>query len=131
MLRTIAERDDRLLAHCREGLELARRIPEYRHVVLARLAPDLAVLPDDLWTAVPWIWAVALDAAPPAYGARAEDVTSVGSAFARSLSEGASLEDVRGIFRSACGSRCDPGVVMRSHPFPDLRAWSLRTMLGV
>ncbi len=96
--------------------------PAYCQRVLARLQPDLAAEPADLWDAVPWIWALALGHAAPPSG-RALDAAAL-SLRAALLSAEDPLSHQAQWQREH--PELDWGSVLRSHPFCDLRSWSIR-----
>ena len=95
--------------------------------MLARLGPDLARAPGDLWDAIPWTWAVALGGEPPRAGAMAGAVVEVAAALREWLRGEEALEALE----ARCAGRgLALGSTLRSHPFPDLRAWSIRPMFA-
>ncbi len=123
---TLAHRDARLVAHAREGLRLARAEPAYRATVLARLGPELGRAPEDLWDAIPWTWAVALDGEAPEAGALAAAVVEGARLLGAFLAGEEPLEALEARWSTSAAARLGLGSTLRSHPFPDLRAWSIR-----
>lgn len=127
--KALADRDARLVAHAREGLRLARDEPTYRATVLARLGPGLGRDPEDLWEAIPWTWAVALDREPPGAGPMAAAIVE-GARLLRSFLGGEEPLEALEARWSATAAGLGLGSTLRSHPFPDLRAWSIRPMFA-
>jgi len=112
--------------HAREGLRLARDEPAYRATVLARLGSELGRDPVDLWGAIPWTWAVALEHDPPGVGPMAVAIVE-GARLLRSFLGGEEpLEALEARWSATAAAPLGLGSTLRSHPFPDLRAWSLR-----
>jgi hypothetical protein len=121
-----AARETRLAGHCREGYRLATNDPEYRDNVLARLRPELTRLPDDLWAAIPWIWARLLGGELPASGAMVMAVREAAEVLREWLRDDAPLEALELRWNATAACHLGLGSTLRSHPFADLRAWSIR-----
>jgi hypothetical protein len=128
--RALADRDARLVAHAREGFRLARAEPAYRATVLARLGPELGRDPEDLWDAIPWTWAVALDSEPPRAGPMVAAVVEAARQLRSFLGGDEPLEAIEARWSATAAARLGLGSILRSHPFPDLRAWSIRPMFA-
>jgi hypothetical protein len=128
--KALAERDARLVAHAREGLVLARREPAYRASVLGRLRPELTRDPEDLWEAIPWTWAVALDAEPPRTGPMADAIVEAARLLRSLLLGDEPLGAIEAHWSTTAAAPLGLGSTLRSHPFPDLRAWSIRPMFA-
>lgn len=122
----LAQREIRLAELCREGFRLAEHDEGYKSVVLTRLHPELTVTPDDLWTAIPWIWAGALGAPPPATGLFAPAVIDAISVLCEWFSSDEPLDVLRSHWHARTGNRLALGSTLRSHPFADLRSWFIR-----
>jgi hypothetical protein len=122
----LVAREARLARHCREGSELTRRDPAYLAVVVARLRPELDRAPDDLWSAIPWIWTVTLGGGLPAGGALRAAVAEAAVLLREWLSGDAPLEALDARWSTSTAAELGLGSTLRSHPFADLRAWSLR-----
>lgn len=122
----LAEREARLAGHCREGYRLAQREPAYRANVLSRLRADLGAGPDDLWSAIPWVWVVSLGGAAPQVGALAAAVSEGASILAKWLAGDGPLDALKRSWDEAVGAQLALGSTLRSHPFADLRSWSIR-----
>jgi len=129
--RAIHERDTRLAAHAREGLRRARTEPAYRAIVLDRLRPELAAEPDDLWTAIPWTWAVAAGGEPPHRGSLAGAVVEAAACLASFCEGDEPLEALESRWNTRRSAQLCLGSTLRSHPFPDLHTWSIRPMFAV
>jgi hypothetical protein len=123
--RSLAARDERIAEHCREGFALTQRDPTYHAAVRARLQPDLVLPAEDLWTAIPWIWACVLGA-ESARGALASQVESGALLLRTWLVSDSSLPSLELSWTALAGKSLSLGSAMRSHPFSDLRAWSIR-----
>ena len=125
----LASRDARLIRHCREGHRLARRDLDYRASVLARLRLDQDRPPVDLWTAIPWTWTASLGGEVED-GALAAVVRSAGRALGGWLEGDEELGVLEHSWRHAADEYLDLGSTLRSHPYVDALAWSLRTQFG-
>jgi hypothetical protein len=121
----LAEREGRLARHCREGFQLTQREPAYRMTVLARLCPDLERAPDDLWTAIPWTWTVSLGGELPKTGALAAAVTEAAAVLREWFPGDEPIEELRARWNATPAAQLALGSTLRSHPFADLRAWSI------
>jgi hypothetical protein len=128
--KALADRDARLVAHAREGLRLAREEPAYHAAVLARLGRELGRDPEDLWDAIPWTWAVALDGEPPRAGAMATAVVEAARLLRSFLGGEEPLEVLEARWSATAAAPLGLGSTLRSHPFPDLRAWSIRPVFA-
>jgi hypothetical protein len=128
--KALEARDARLAAHAREGLRMARREPAYRATVLARLHPELAESPDDVWTAIPWIWAVAAGGELPRSGSLSAAVVDAAALLASFAEGDEPLEALESRWSTRSMSELCLGSTLRSHPFPDLRTWSIRPMFA-
>jgi hypothetical protein len=128
--RAILERDARLVAHAREGFRRVWDEPAYRAVVLARLKPLLAADPDDLWAAIPWTWAVALGGDLPRAGLLAGGVATAAALLRSFLGGDEPLESLEARWSATAAAQLGLGSTLRSHPFPDLRTWSIRPMFA-
>lgn len=117
-------RDARLASHAREGFALALAEPEYRSSVLARLVPALVARPDDLWDAIPWLWAAALGLQAPSDGRMAAAVHEAAPSFTAWLLGEEPLSTLERHWAQQFGLAA--GSTLRSHPFADLRSWSIR-----
>ncbi len=124
----LAERDQRLFAHCREGYRLARRDASYRANVLERSSRELPDAPDDLWKAIPWVWTVTVGGAPPRAGPMSAAIDAAAALLAEELAGDEPFDVVRSRWAAtpALATQLALGSIVRSHPFSDLRAWSLR-----
>jgi hypothetical protein len=122
----IAAREARLGGHCREGYRLATSDPEYRAHVLARLRPELARPPGDLWAAIPWIWALSLGGDSPASGAMATAVKAAAGVLGDWLRDDTPYEALEPRWNATAACHLGLGSTLRSHPFADVRAWSIR-----
>ena len=116
----------RMRRHCREGYRLAQREPTYRAIVLERLRLELEASPDDLWAAIPWVWALSLGGAAPRVGALAAAVSEASSILVAWLAGDEPIEALKRSWNDAVGAQLALGSTLRSHPFADLRAWSIR-----
>ena len=123
----LAEREARILRHCRAGLALALGQPAYRDVVAARLAPYLFEQPVNLFQAQPWIWACALTVGPAPQGPLAGSILAAGALLRDFLPIDEPIESARQRWRDATRGSLDLDSTLRSHPFADLHAWLLRT----
>jgi hypothetical protein len=128
--KALAARDARLAGHSREGFRLACDDPVYRAAVLARLAPELGPGPEDMWDAIPWIWAIALGGEPPAQGAMAGAARIAAALLGEWLGGDEPLDALEARWRASAAAPLGLGSTLRSHPFPDLRTWSIRPMFA-
>jgi hypothetical protein len=128
--KALADRDARLVAHAREGFRLAREEPAYRATVLARLSPELGRDPEDLWDAIPWTWAVALEGEPPRAGPVVAAVVEGARQLRSFLLGDEPLEALEARWCASSAAQLALGSTLRSHPFPDLRAWSIRPVFA-
>lgn len=128
--KALAARDARLAAHSREGFRLVHDDPAYRSAVLARLAPELGQGPEDMWSSIPWIWATALGGEPPARGAMAASTRVAAALLCEWLGGDEVLDALETRWQASAAAPLPLGSTLRSHPFPDLRAWSIRPMFA-
>ncbi len=126
----LMERQARLVRHCRAGLRRILAEPAYREVVAARLAPFLVGQPANLFEAQPWTWAAAIGAGPTPAGPLGAPIVAGGAVLAAWLSTDAPIESAREDFQAATQGALDLDSTLRSHPFPDIHAWSLRTLFA-
>jgi hypothetical protein len=124
--KALAARDARLVAHSREGFRLVQDDLAYRSAVLARLAPELGEGPEDMWTGIPWIWATALGGEPPTRGAMAGAARAAAALLREWLGGDELLDALETRWRASAAAPLPLGSTLRSHPFSDLRAWSIR-----
>ena len=123
----LAEREARLVRHCRAGLRRSVADGSYREVVLERLAPYLAAAPTDLFQAQAWTWAAALGHEVSALGPLAASIAAGGAVLRDGLLGDDEVAVVRERFDAATAGALDLDSTVRSHPFADLLAWPLRT----
>ena len=126
----LAAREARLAAHAREGFYRARDEPAYRATVLARLDRELGREPEDLWAAIPWIWAVVLGGEPPRAGAMAGAVVEAARLLRAFLEGSEPVPALEARWNGTSSAKLGLGSTLRSHPFPDIRAWSIRPMFA-
>lgn len=93
----------------------------------ARLRPHLVGEPADVFQAQPWIWAAAIGDDAVAPGALAASIAAAGALIREWLATDEPIEAVRPRWEAAESSRLDLDSTLRSHPFADILAWSLRT----
>ncbi len=94
--------------------------------MLARLAPHLATAPSDLFQAQAWTWAAALGRDGGAPGPLAAPIAAAGSVLRDGLVGDDPIALLRDHFHAATSGALDLDSTLRSHPFADLLAWSLR-----
>lgn len=123
----LADREARLVGHCRAGIRRALAEKAYRDVVLARLEPHLTTAPVDLFQAQAWTGAAALGHDVVASGLLAAPIAAGGSVLRDGLLGDDPIAVVRARFDAATSGALDLDSTVRSHPFADLLAWSLRT----
>lgn len=124
----LSERDARLAGHCREGYRLALRDSAYRAIVLDRLRVELGAASEDLWAAIPWIWVVSLGAPAPLTGALASAVADAARILGEWLAGERPFDALKQGWNEEVGAKLALGSTLRSHPFADLRAWSIRPL---
>lgn len=122
----LAEREARLAGNCREGYRLAQRDPAYRTAVLTRLQHELSAAPDDLWVAIPWTWTSVLGGTPPEMGALGPAVRKAASVLSAWFASDELIDALKLRWNEAVGDQLALGSTLRSHPFADLRSWSIR-----
>ena len=127
----LLERDARLAGHCREGFRRTCEESAYRTAVLERLRPELDGAPDDLWAAIPWTWAVLLGGERPRGGVLTGAVVEAAAVLREWLGGDESIETLRARWSATGAAPLALGSTLRSHPFPDLRAWSIRPRFAV
>src|SRR5271165_30150 len=116
----LADREARLVRHCRAGLRRSLEDHAYREVVLARLAPHLAAAPADLFQAQAWTWAAALGHDVSASGPLAAAIAAGGAVLRDGLLGDDPITQVRSRFEAVTSGALDLDSTVRSHPFADL-----------
>ncbi len=127
----LAEREARLVRHCRAGLRRSVEDGAYRATVLARLVPRLASAPIDMFQAQDWTWAAALGDERHAVGPLAAAIAAGAPVLREGLLGDNPIALVRARFDGATSGKLDLDSTVRSHPFADLHVWSLRTAFAV
>jgi hypothetical protein len=119
-------RSARLMAHCAEAVQLAAADPGYRAAVLERLRTEGAPPAEDLWTAIPWVWRLVLDRDVRVPGKLDREVAAAAGVLREALLVCGTVSDLDSRWTAATGGALALGSTLRSHPFADLRAWSIR-----
>jgi hypothetical protein len=83
-------------------------------------------MPDNLWTAIPWIWTVTLGGALPEAGALAAAVNDAATLLREWLSGDDPLEALDSRWNASTAAELGLGSTLRSHPFANLRVWFIR-----
>lgn len=121
------EREARIVRHARAGMRCALSDAVYRTRVLLRLEPMLVGAPDDLFAAQPWLWAIALGAERSVTGALAVPIAAGAGLLREWLATDESSLVVLPRWSATTGGALDLASTLRSHPFADIVAWSIRT----
>ncbi|MEJ7727896.1 MAG: hypothetical protein WKG00_01645 [Polyangiaceae bacterium] len=119
-------RSARLFDHCRQAVQLAAVDAEYRDVVLERLRHDGGPSAEDLWSAIPWVWRLVLAPRSPVTGALHRQVEAAACVLREGLSMDTSPAMLDARWNTATQGTLALGSTLRSHPFADLRSWSIR-----
>ena len=121
-----SEREARIRRHARDGFRLARSDDSYRDVVISRLTRWMIIDPSGLFAAQPLLWALALGVEHTPKGQLAKEIADGAATLREYLLGDAPSEDVLVRWKQVTHGKLDLSSTLRSHPFPDLLAWSLR-----